>query len=142
MTVHKLARPITEQLCLPLPLFNAAVPAGFPSPADDFLDCELDLNEYLIAHPAATFLARAEGDSLQGIGIFDQDILVVDRSVERRHGAVVIAAIDGELTCKILDTRERLLRPANPDYPPIPIGADEHLLIEGVVMFSIKSHYR
>jgi len=142
MTVQKLAKAPTEQLSLPLPLFSSAVQAGFPSPADDFLDCELDLNEHLIGRPAATFFARAEGDSLQGIGIYDQDILIVDRSLEHRHGAVVIAAINGELTCKILDTRERLLRPANPDYPPIPIGQEEDLVIEGVVTYSIKSHQR
>jgi DNA polymerase V len=77
------------------PLFLARVPAGFPSPADDHLDKALDLNEHLIQHPAATFFCREGGDSMQGLGIFDGDLLIIDRAIEPAHGDVVLAALDG-----------------------------------------------
>ncbi len=81
------------------PLFSVAVSAGFPSPADDFMETPLDIREHLIKHPSATFFARAEGDSMTGFGIFSGDLLIVDRALQPQHGDVVIAAIDGELTC-------------------------------------------
>ena len=84
-------------------LFGDAVPAGFPSPAEDYKEDVLSLDEHLISHPAATYLARASGDSMQGVGIYDQDLLVIDRSLTPRSGCVVIAAVDGELCCKQID---------------------------------------
>ena len=78
---------------------------------------------------------------MQGIGIFDGDLLIVDRAAERRNGAIVVAAVDGELTCKILDIKAQQLRSANPDYPPITIG-DMDLCIEGVVTHSVRTHDR
>jgi len=81
--------PLTQ---LSLPLFLHSVPAGFPSPADDYLESDLDLNTYLIKHPAATYLARAKGHSMEGCGIFDGDLLIVDRSLEAQDGQVIIAA--------------------------------------------------
>lgn len=140
MTIHKLCKPGEQLSQVNLPLFSTHVCAGFPSPADDFIDRFLDLNEHLIKHPNATFFARAEGNSLQDIGIFDGDILIVDRALERNHGAIVIAALDGELTCKILDLHRQQLLSANPDFPPINIAGIEHLVIEGVVSFSIRKH--
>lgn len=122
------------------PLFACRVRAGFPSPADDFIDRPLDLNEFLVKKPAATFFAWAEGDSLQNIGISDGDLLIIDRSAERVHGAVIVAALDGELTCKILDLKRGLLLAANPAYKPIPLAQREELLIEGVVTYSIRQH--
>jgi len=106
-----------------LPLYLAGVQAGFPSPADDFIDKRLDLNEHLIQHPAATFFVRAAGDSMLGAGIHDGDLLIVDRAVEAQVGKTIIAAVHGELTVKRLERRgERmLLAPANPDYPPIDV---------------------
>src|SRR5471030_2397814 len=86
------------------PLFAARVPAGFPSPADDYIERSLDLNEHLIRHPAATFFVRASGDSMTG-SIHSGDLLVVDRSLEAADGSVVIAVIDGELTVKRLRRR-------------------------------------
>jgi DNA polymerase V len=124
-----------------LPLFGTAVRAGFPSPADDHLERSLDLNEYLIQRPSATFLARAAGMSMINEGIGDGDILIVDRSVEARQGSIVIAAINGELTCKILDIRRRLLLSAHPDFPPIHITDELDTVIEGVVTWSIRKHY-
>ena len=132
----------TELSQLEIPLFASRVRAGFPSPADDFIDRALDLNEFLIKKPSATFFAWAEGDSLRDIGITQGDLLIIDRSAERSHGAVVVAAIDGELTCKILDLRRGLLLSANDAYPPIRVSGKEELLIEGVVSYSIKCHLR
>lgn len=125
-----------------LPKFGSAVAAGFPSAADDFLEDSLDLNEHLIRHPAATYLARAQGHSMTGRGIFDGDTLVVDRAVEPKHGDIVIAALDGELTCKILDKRQQQLVAAHPSMKPIAIGENSELLIEGVVIHSIRHHVR
>jgi DNA polymerase V len=120
---------------LRLPLFLAGVQAGFPSPADDFIDKRLDLNEHLIAHPAATFFVRAAGNSMLGAGIHDGDLLVVDRAVEAQAGKVVIAAVHGELTVKRLEQRgdRLLLVPANPDYPTIDVTDGEGFEIWGVV---------
>ncbi len=83
---------------LPLPCFLESVPAGFPSPAEDHIEKTLDLNEFLVRHPQATFFVRVSGDSMAGAGIHDKDILVVDRSIEPAHGKIVIAVLDGELT--------------------------------------------
>jgi DNA polymerase V len=123
-----------------IPLFGATVRAGFPSPADDFVERPLDIHDYLVKHPAATFFARAEGDSMTGFGIFSGDLLVVDRALQPQHGDVVIAAIDGELTCKVLDLNERLLRAGNLRYPPIELHDNAELIIEGVVVHSVRHH--
>lgn len=127
-------------LSAPLPLFSVAVPAGFPSPADDFMETPLDIREHLIKHPSATFFARAEGDSMTGFGIFSGDLLIVDRALQPQHGDVVIAAIDGELTCKVLDIHEKLLRSGNVRYQPIELHDNAELLIEGVVIHSVRYH--
>lgn len=127
------------KICI-LPLFIHSVPAGFPSPADDYLDRSLDLNTHLIKHPAATYLARAKGDSMEGCGIFDGDLLIIDRSIEAQHGQIIIAALDGQLTCKILDTKQQSLISANKNYSPIRISEFSDLIIEGVVIHSIRHH--
>jgi len=121
-----------------LPLFISRVPAGFPSPADDYIEADLDLNEYLVKHPSATFLARASGDSMTRAGILDGALLVVDKSLTPKDGSIVIAAINGELTCKILDITHRMLRAANPSYPSIALDEEMDLLIEGVVVHAIN----
>ena len=123
-----------------LPLFMHSVPAGFPSPADDYLDSSLDLNSYLIKHPAATYLARAKGHSMEGCGIFDGDLLIIDRSLEAQDGQIIIAALNGELTCKILDKKQQRLISANKNYPPIHISESSELIVEGVVIHSIRYH--
>jgi DNA polymerase V len=123
-----------------LVLYGHAVQAGFPSPADDYKESALSLDEHLIKHPAATYVARAAGDSMQGIGIFDQDLLIIDRSLEPKHGDIVIAAVDGELTCKQIDTVRRQLVAHNPHYPPIALTDDQDLILEGVVVASIRYH--
>ena len=121
-----------------LPLFISRVPAGFPSPADDYIEADLDLNEYLVKHPSATFLARASGDSMTRAGILNGALLVVDKSLTPKDGSIVIAAINGELTCKILDITHRMLRAANPSYPSIALDDEMDLLIEGVVVHAIN----
>lgn len=131
---------ISEPPIVLLPLFGTAVRAGFPSPADDFVETPLDIREHLIKHPSATFFARAEGDSMTGFGIFNGDLLIVDRALQPQHGDVVIAAIDGELTCKVLDMHEKLLRSGNVRYQPIKLHDNAELLIEGVVIHSVRHH--
>ena len=126
------------------PLFLAQVAAGFPSPADDYLDRDLDLHELLIQHPAATFYVRLAGDSMQGAGLYDGDLLIVDRSLEPKHADIVIAVLNGELTVKFPFKQGRLvqLRPANHHYPIITVTPDQELLIWGVVTGSIRQFHR
>ncbi|MDR9501242.1 MAG: translesion error-prone DNA polymerase V autoproteolytic subunit [Desulfurivibrionaceae bacterium] len=117
------------------PLFSCPVAAGFPSPADDYIDQRLDLNELLIAHPAATFFVRAAGDSMTGAGITHGDILLVDRSLAATSGKIVIAVINGELTVKRLlqtATTCRLVA-ENPDYPALEITKESDFQVWGVV---------
>lgn len=123
-----------------IPLLASKLAAGFPSAADDFIEQKLDLNEYLIKHPAATVFAWAKGDSLIGKGIFDGDLLIIDRSLEAQHHQIVVAALDGEFTCKIYDKKKGLLLAANAQYSPIDIKGHEEALIEGVIAYSIRSH--
>jgi len=120
---------------LSLPLFTGKVAAGFPSPADDYVDKTLDLNELLVQKPAATFFARAQGDSMLGAGIHPNDILVIDRSIEAVPGKIVVCALNGELTVKRLakDGERWKLQAENPAYPDIPIHDDLELVIWGVV---------
>ena len=122
-----------------LPLFLSSVRAGFPSPAEDYIEGKLDLNEHLVRRPAATFLVRAVGDSMIGAGIYPNDILIVDRSITPRHGSIVIAVINGELTVKRLNVRgnQRLLEAANPSYEAIRITQDMDLWCWGVVTSAI-----
>jgi len=123
------------------PLFLSGVSAGFPSPADDYLDRKLDLNEHLVKNPAATFFVRVAGDSMTGAGINDNDILVVDRSLEPANNNIVIAVVNGELTVKRLIKNRGCCRliAENPDYPPLDIGEEMELEIWGVVTFAIHS---
>lgn len=118
-----------------LPLYDSAVSAGFPSPADDHLDRELNLNELLIEHPAATFFARASGNSMEPAGIFDGDLLIVDRSLKPKDGRVVVAALNGEMTVKRLRYygTKTFLDADNKAYKPIEITEFCELIFWGVV---------
>lgn len=117
------------------PLFLSGVSAGFPSPAEDYIDRKLDLNELLIANPAATFFVRVSGDSMTGAGIHHDDILIVDRSLEAASGSIVIAVYNGELTVKRLvrDAEGSRLVAENPNYPPLHINGEDGCEIWGVV---------
>jgi len=118
-----------------LPLFTSAVQAGFPSPADDYMEGKLDLNKHLIKHPTATFFVRAAGESMIKVGIHHGDILIVDRSLEAKHGKIIIAAVDGELTVKRLykSSKGTYLMPENDQYKPIKITDINDVVIWGVV---------
>ncbi|QTP53942.1 translesion error-prone DNA polymerase V autoproteolytic subunit [Billgrantia sulfidoxydans] len=110
-----------------LPLLGCRVRAGFPSPADDHLDGDLNLHEYVVRRPASTYFVRAEGDSMQGDGIHDRDLLVVDRSLEPLPGRVIVIAVDGELTVKRLAHQRgrTVLLASNPRFAPIPLEGRE-----------------
>lgn len=123
-----------------LDLYSTKVSAGFPSPAEDFLEGKLDLNEHIIKNPPATFFVRVSGDSMIGAGVHPDDILVVDRSEEPRSGKIVIAVINGELTVKRLHLMHGAgakLLPENPNYAPIVITPEMDFSIWGVVTFVI-----
>ena len=124
-----------------LPIFLGRLPAGFPSPADDYLEGKLDLNRHLIKHPAATFFVRVTGDSMIGAGIHSGDLLVVDRSLEPADKHVVVAVLDGELTVKRLFKQNQVLRllPENLNYQPIEITQQQTIEIWGVVTSVIHS---
>lgn len=119
---------------------ESVVRAGFPSPAGDYIENKLDLTEHLISHPAATYYIQVSGDSMINYGIFDHDLLIVDRSLEPHQGDIVIVALDGELTCKLLAFKNNIpyLKSGNPDYPPIEMK-DKETYIWGVVIHNIHS---
>ncbi len=140
LTGHNLEHvysPAANPSYFPLPLFSGKVAAGFPSPADDYVDKTLDLNELLVQKPAATFFARAQGDSMLDAGIHPNDILVVDRSIEAVPGKIVICAVNGELTVKRLarEGEQWKLKPENTkaSYPDIIIHDELELVVWGVV---------
>lgn len=124
---------------LKLPLYSNKVSAGFPSPADDFIEKTLDLNDLLIKHPQATFFVRVSGNSMVNAGIRDGDILVVDKSLEPKEGKIVIANVEGEFVLKRIRKKngKLYLFPENLDYNPIEIKEDMDCEIWGVVTYVI-----
>ncbi|MFB9170222.1 LexA family protein [Chromobacterium piscinae] len=125
-------------------LVLAPVRAGFPSPADDYLDDNINLHEYLVADPPATFIVRVRGDSMIGAGIDNGDLLVVDKGLAPAHGDIVVAVIDGEFTVKRLHSRggSCALMPENPAYAPITLHSGQELLVWGVVTGAVKKFRR
>lgn len=123
-------------------LLRKAVPAGFPSPADNYVQQRLSLDEHLIQHKESTFFMRVSGDSMRGLGIFDGDLLVVDRSVPATHGCVVVAVVDGEFTVKqlLLTPEGKVLRAAHPNYSDMPVKPEQDFSIWGVVTWNIHKH--
>lgn len=134
----KIYSTITDS-CLELPL-APGLKAGFPSPANDFLDPGIDLNRELISHPSATFYGKVSGDSMSELGISDGDILVIDRSLEAEDGKIAVCFIDGEFTLKQLRIEKDhiLLIPANEQYKPIKVTSDNNFLVWGIVSYVIK----
>ncbi|WP_163836749.1 LexA family protein [Spartinivicinus ruber] len=124
-----------------VPLLTSRVAAGFPSPADDYIETDLNLHDYAVKHPAATFFVRATGESMVEVGIQPNDVLVVDRALTALNGDVVIAALDGELTVKQLQlTKNKAwLIPRNPEFKPIEITNHLDCVIWGVVAHSLHS---
>ena len=121
------------------PLYSHSISAGFPSPADDYIEDRLDLNQLLVNNRAATFFLRVKGDSMVNAGIHHGDIIVVDRSVQPAHRSIVVAVVDGELTVKRLITRSGSaeLHAENPKYAPICLQEGQELTIWGVVTSSV-----
>ncbi|WP_261642039.1 translesion error-prone DNA polymerase V autoproteolytic subunit [Erwinia mallotivora] len=135
-----ISRPLIHQT-LHLPLYLERVPCGFPSPAQDYVEDALDLNNLVVKHPGATYFVRVSGDSMLDAGISDGDLLVVDRSLSAEHGDIVVAAVAGEFTVKELRTRPSVqLIPHNSNYSPLTFQDEEELEIFGVVTFTVKSN--
>lgn len=126
---------------LEFPLFVVRVAAGFPSPADDYVENNLDLNDFLIEHPAATFFVRATGDSMTGAGINSGDILIVDRALTPRNRSIVVAIFNGEFTVKRFSSAggRLFLLPENPAYDPIEVTEGAGFEVWGVVAHVIHS---
>ncbi len=129
---------------LSMPYADGGIRAGFPSPAQDYIDRSLDLNRDLISHPAATFYARVVGVSMIDAGIDEGDILVIDRALTPRHGDIVVAFINGEFTVKYIDLSQKdfgkiLLKPANDKFEPITISDNDEFTVWGVVSKIIKN---
>lgn len=127
-----------------LPYVDMGIRAGFPSPAQDYMDRSLDFNKELIAHPAVTFYAKVAGLSMIDAGIDDGDIIVIDKSLDPRQNDIVVAFIDGEFTMKYIDFshKERgiiWLRPGNKDYPSFKVTVDDDFTVWGVVTKVIKN---
>ena len=122
-----------------IPMFFDNISAGFPSPATDYMENKLDLNEHLIKHPAATFIVKAKGPSMTDAGILSGDLLIVDRSIVPKNNNIVIASIFGDLTVKRLKKKEKslFLVSANDDYPSIEVKEEMECFIWGVVTYII-----
>ena len=138
--VADVTRPVTSAHAAPL--YSSRPAAGFPAPGDDQVERELDIHDLVVKNPSATFFVRVEGDSMEGVGIFSGDVLVVDRSVEPKDGMIVVAAVNGELVVKQLSiargSSQLTLVSANADYAPIVVGVDEDCFIWGVVVGSVR----
>jgi DNA polymerase V len=127
---------------LRLPMAEGGIAAGFPSPAQDYVDLKIDLNKELIANPSSTFYARVKGNSMIDAGISDGDILVIDKSLQPHDGDTAVCFIDGEFTLKYIRIEPDgvYLVPANPAFPVIKVNEDNHFYIWGIVTYSIKNH--
>ncbi len=138
-TIHKrkdlLFYSLSEESLTSIPLYENSVPAGFPSPAEDFMDLDLNLQEYLVQHPSATFCVRVTGDSMIKAGISSGDVMIVDRSLEVKDGNIVLAVLDGEFTVKRIKKIENELSliPENNSFKPIVITQEMDFRVWGVV---------
>ena len=123
-----------------IPITASAGITGFESPASDYLQLPLSLDALLIEHPSATFIGKADGHSMQGVGIFNGDILIVDRHIQAKNRDVIVANLNGEFICKIIDTQNRMLLSANKKFQDVLISTHDQFTIEGVVIRSIRCH--
>ena len=122
------------------------IKAGFPSPAQDYVENGIDLNRELVKNPSSTFLGRARGNSMEGAGIFDGDLLIIDKSLEPREGAIAVCFIDGEFTLKRIHFEKHdglvtaiWLQPENEQFSPIKVTQDNQFIIWGIVVHSVRS---
>jgi DNA polymerase V len=140
MTTVQISQAVIQSY-LPLPIYISRVSAGFPSPADDYIEKKLDLNEHLIKKPAATFFVKIKGDSMQDAGMQEGDLLIVDRSQEANHKSIVLAVLNGEFTIKRLIKKDgkTFLFPENQKYKPIEINDEMNFEVWGVVAHVIHT---
>lgn len=126
---------------LDISYIGEGISAGFPSPAQDFIENSIDLNEELIKHPQATFYGRVKGNSLQDLGIHNGDLLIIDKSIEPKSNMIAVCYIDGEFTVKIIKIEKECcwLMPANSEYKPIKVMPENDFMIWGIVIHVIKS---
>ena len=122
------------------------IKAGFPSPAQDYVENGIDLNRELVKNPSSTFFGRARGSSMEGAGIFDGDLLIIDKSLEPREGAIAVCFIDGEFTLKRIHSERHegqvtaiWLQPENEQFTPIKVTQDNQFIIWGIVVHSVRS---
>lgn len=132
-----------QSLKLALQYAGNQIQAGFPSPAEDYLEATLDLNRALIKNPSATFYGRVRGTSMKDAGVDDGDLLVIDKSLDYRNDDLAVCYVDGEFTLKKIKAQGNtlILMPANPDYPPIVVKEDAEFLVWGIVTYIIKKVY-
>lgn len=140
LEIHK----IDVSTCLPLQYADEGIRAGFPSPAQDYLEQAIDLNKELIRHPASTFYGRVAGDSMRDEGIEEGDILVIDKSLELMDDDLAVCFIDGEFTVKRvrLEPDSAWLIPSNPNYPLIKVTPENDFIVWGIVTYTIKKNRR
>lgn len=126
---------------LELPYVDVGISAGFPSPADDFIELTIDLNRELIKHKDSTFFAKVKGNSMKNAGIFDGDLLIIDKSLAPQDGKIAICQIDGDFTVKRIKKENDVvwLIAENEDYKPIKVTEENELMIWGIVIHSIKT---
>jgi DNA polymerase V len=127
-----------------LPFLESLIPAGFPSPADDYMEIALNLNEYLIKNPSSTFFAQITGSSMINSGIYNNDIVIVDKSLQAKNDSVLVCSIDGEFTLKRfkkINEETAYLMPDNSDFKPIKVNKHNAFQIWGVVTYSIHKQY-
>ena len=129
---------------LPLQYADEGIKAGFPSPAQDYLEQAIDLNKELIRHPSSTFYGRVVGDSMKDEGIEEGDILVIDKSLELLNDDLAVCFIDGEFTVKRVrpEPDAAWLVPSNSNYPPIKVTKDNEFMVWGIVTYTIKKNRR
>ncbi len=132
--------PVSTDIDIELPLVEG-ISAGFPSPAQDFIDVSIDLNKEFIKNPSSTFFGRVNGDSMKDLGIDSGDLLIIDKSLEPTNGRVAVCFIDGEFTMKKIKIEKNYcwLIPANKKYKPIKVTADNEFIVWGIVIHVIKS---
>lgn len=133
--------PVDNKSELPLPYADGGIKAGFPSPAQDYMESVIDLNKELIKHPASTFYGRVKGDSMIDANVNDGDILVIDKSLDPQNGDMAVCYIDGEFTIKYIKIEKDIiwLVPANEKYKPIKVTIENDFLIWGIVTYCIKN---
>lgn len=140
LTEEDLLLPALDAPAMFIPIGATPVSAGFPSPAEDYAQKRLDINDYLVRNPVSTFFFTVKGDSMKEADIFEGDILVVDRSIEPTHGHIVVAFVNGERLVKRLSIRDGsvTLLAGNPEYPPLKLRPGNELEVWGVVIGKFK----